>query len=392
MEKIKDKLYSMSLKKSLIIVFILFVVITGALSSITIFISVKIQRNILDTRTLSFTVNDDNIGNIYKVGEGYHWSELTPNNQALYYASIIGMIILIFIYILVGGLLAGNFYYKIKLKKPLQMLENGIDNITKGNLDFSINYTCDDELGKLCTALEKMVDELISDKKQIWEILEDRRMINASISHDIGTPITVIKGYLDYLRKNIPVNNIPKEMLIETFDSMYGATQRIERYIDCVRNIQKIDEIKIYKRQENLQQVLSDMENDLKKLSENYGKKLIIDNLSDKKIVFVDKIQLFRVIENIVTNALRYAQNLVSIKITDNDKFLEIIVEDDGKGFSGEDIIRATDLFYTTSKSKNHMGIGLYISKVLCEKQGGKLYIGNSKIGAKIIIQIKSEC
>lgn len=393
MEKIKKKLHNMSLKKSLICVFIVFVICTAVLSIATIFVSVKIQRYVLDSRTLSFEINDEDIGSLdeqfYEINEQYQWSELTPKQMLLYYGSIAGMAIFIIVYILVGGLLAGNIYYKFKLKKPLVMLKSGISNITEGNLDFSINYSCNDELGLLCGAVGKMVQELIDDKKRIWLLLDDRRTINASISHDLGTPITVIKGYLEFLKKNLYEQNLTKKLLIDTLDNMDQATGRMERYIESVRNIQKIDEIQILLKEESIVSILRELENDFKKLAERYSKKLIVSNCFEG-IVCIDKIQFFRVMENIVINSLRYANHLVIIETSQVKNYLRICLKDDGPGFSPEDIEKATKLFYTKSRNEKNMGIGLYISKLLCEKQGGKLFIKNSETGGgEIIVQIK---
>lgn len=384
----------MSLKKSLICVFIIFVICTAILSIVTIFASVRIQRYVLDSRTFSFEVNNESSDfskeQFYEI-EKYEWSALTAKQMVLYYGSIVGMAILIIIYILVGGLLAGNIYYKIKLKTPLELLKNGINNITEGDLDFSINYLCNDELGLLCGAVEKMVQELINDKKRIWLLLDDRRTINASISHDLGTPITVIKGYLDFLKKNLSQQYITEEILIETLDNMNQATGRMERYIESVRNIQRIDDIEIALKEENIANIFTEMENDFKKLAEQYSKKLIISNCLEK-IVYIDKIQFFRAMENIVINALRYANHLVTIETLQVKNHLQIYVKDDGSGFSQEDIRKATQLFYTNSKDEKNMGLGLYLSRLLCEKQGGKLFIRNSETGGgEIIIQIKIE-
>lgn len=393
MGKINEKIHNMSLRKSLIYIFIIFVVCTTILAIVTIFISVKVQRYVLDSRTLSFEVNDENVGSageaFYEINEQYQWSELTPKQMLLYYGSIVGMTLFIIVYILAGGLLAGNIYYRIKLKKPLEILKNGISNITAGNLDFSINYSCNDELGLLCGAVEKMVQELIDDKKRIWLLLDDRRTINASISHDLGTPITVIKGYLEFLKKNISEQNISYNLLIETLDNMNQATSRMEGYIESVRNIQRIDDIEIVLKEENLTDIFMELQSDLKKLAEKYNKELIITNHLDK-VVCIDKIQFFRIIENIVINSLGYAERLVIVETSQVNNYLRICVKDDGFGFSPEDIENATKLFYTKNRNKKNMGLGLYISKLLCEKQGGKLFVKNSKTGGgEIIIQIK---
>ena len=88
-----------------------------------------------------------------------------------------------------------------------------------------------------------------------------------------------------------------------------------------------------------------------------------------------------------------YAEHLVTIETSQVKNYLRICVKDDGPGFSPEDIEKATKLFYTKNRNEKNMGLGLYISKLLCEKQGGKLFVKNSKTGgAEIIIQIEIKC
>ena len=83
------------------------------------------------------------------------------------------------------------------------------------------------------------------------ESLEQRKLLNASIAHDLRTPITVLKGYLDYLEKNIPQDKLTEDMLMETLSSMQGATTRLQQYVDCVRDIEKIENIEIKREPQN---------------------------------------------------------------------------------------------------------------------------------------------
>lgn len=396
MEKIKKKIYGMSLKRSLILVFITFVVCTGFLSSVTIFTSTKIQRHALDSRTLSFKAENGEkteIGSVsYQINDQYEWSPLTIKQKLIYYGSIVIMVLLIVCYVVVGALVAGSFYYRIKLKKPLSLLRMGITNITEGNLDFRVGYQCDDEMGKLCGAVEKMVQELRHDKMKIWSLMEDRRALNASVSHDLGTPITVIKGYLEYLQKNIPKDRVTEDILLDTLDNMYEATHRLEMYTECVRNIQRIDDIEICPKRENLLIVLKEMESDFKNLEVKYGKKLYFYNTCKSVEVSLDKNQLFRIMENIVGNAFSFAHSRVVITANLHEGLLSLSVSDDGPGFSKTGIADATKLFYTTNRNQQNMGLGLHISKVLSEKHGGSIRVGNNDDGGgKVIVQIKTD-
>lgn len=385
MGKIKRKFTEMSLKKSLIIIFTVFIIIILLLTVITVLSSVNIQRNVLDTRTLSIELTDiqrSPDGSLsYQIEDDIEWNPLTFGQQAAYYGSIAVMIILPLIYIIAGILIFSTIYYRIKLKNPINILTFGIENITNNNLDFTLDYDYKDELGRLCTAMETMRAELRRDKKHIWELLEERKAINVSVSHDLGTPITVIKGYLSYLQKKAAQGNIENDDLLETLLYMTEATGRLERYIDSVRDIQKLEDIEIYPQDEQLTTVVSELKSNLIYLAENHQKQIIVEEKYSSQLIKIDKQIFFRIMENITDNALRYAKSIVRVTISYSEGFLEACVEDDGEGFTEKSLDTAADLSYVSKDKKNHFGLGLPISKILCEKHGGQLKVGNHNNG-----------
>ena len=93
--------------------------------------------------------------------------------------------------------------------------------------------------------------------------------MNASVAHDIRTPITVLKGYLDYLEKMIPQDKLTEDMLLDTVSSMQGAVNRLEQYVDCVRDVEKIENIEIEKRPENVKRLLDEMRSNVQQLETN---------------------------------------------------------------------------------------------------------------------------
>ncbi len=90
---------------------------------------------------------------------------------------------------------------------------------------------------------KKMRKELRCNNKVLWETLSQRKLLNASVAHDLRTPITVLRGYIDFLEKNIPQDKLTEEMLMDTISSMQGAVLRLERYVECVRDVEKIEGI-----------------------------------------------------------------------------------------------------------------------------------------------------
>lgn len=391
MGKIKTK----SLKTSMAVTFLITICVTALLSSVTIFAANQVQHEILKKRYM--TINspdfqmDENTGNyILDIdNNNITWQPLSRWDTVIYYGSYAAMVGLPVFYIAVGIGAAAAVYYRKKLREPITQLQNGVERIQEDNLDFHIEYDGDDELGQLCCSMEKMRRELRQKHKALWESLEQRKLLNASVSHDLRTPITVLKGYLDYLEKNIPQDKLTEDMLLDTVSSMQGAVNRLELYVESVRDIEKIENIEIEKRSENVKLLLNELRSNVRQLAGN--KEIIISNDIAVDKIQIDKGVFFRILENLLQNALRYAEKQVSINLSHKKDFLILTVKDDGKGFSAADLEKATTVFYSNDKEKQHFGIGLSVCKILCEKHGGLLYVGNQKEkGACVTAKLKS--
>ena len=390
MGKIKTK----SLKTSMAVTFLITICVTALLSSVTIFAANQVQHEILKKRYM--TINspdfqiDENTGNyILDIdNNNITWQPLSTWDTVAYYGSYAAMVGLPVFYIAVGIGAAAAVYYRKKLREPITQLQNGVERIQEDNLDFHIEYDGDDELGRLCCSMEKMRRELRQKHKALWESLEQRKLLNASVAHDLRTPITVLKGYLDYLEKNIPQDKLTEDMLLDTVSSMQGAVSRLELYVESVRDIEKIETIEIEKRSENVKLLLNELISNVRQLAGD--KEIIISNDITVDKIQIDKGVFFRILENLLQNALRYAKKQVSINLSHKKDFLILTVKDDGKGFSAADLEKATTVFYSNDKEKQHFGIGLSVCKILCEKHGGLLYVGNQKEkGACVTAKLK---
>ena len=390
MGKIKTK----SLRTSMAVTFLITICVTALLSSVTIFAANQVQHEILKKRYM--TINspdfqmDENTGNYVLDIDNSNitWQPLSTWDTVAYYGSYAAMVGLPVFYIAVGIGAAAAVYYRKKLREPITQLQNGVERIQEDNLDFHIEYDGDDELGRLCCSMEKMRGELRQKHKALWESLEQRKLLNASVSHDLRTPITVLKGYLDYLEKNIPQDKLTEDMLLDTVSSMQGAVNRLKLYVESVRDIEKIENIEIEKRSENVKLLLNELRSNVQQLTGD--KEIIISNNITIDKIQIDKGVFFRILENLLQNALRYAEEQVSINLSHKKDFLILTVKDDGKGFSAADLEKATTVFYSNDKEKQHFGIGLSVCKILCGKHGGLLYVGNQKEkGACVTVKLK---
>lgn len=388
------KIKTRPLKTSMAGTFFITICVTALLSSVTILAANQVQHEILKKRYM--TINspdfqvDENTGNyILDIdNNNITWQPLSRWDTVVYYGSYAAMVGLPVFYIAVGIGAAAAVYYRKKLREPITQLQNGVERIQEDNLDFHIEYDSDDELGRLCCSMEKMRRELRQKHKALWESLEQRKLLNASVSHDLRTPITVLKGYLDYLEKNIPQDKLTEDMLFDTVSSMQGAVNRLELYVESVRDIEKIENIEIEKRSENVKLLWNELRSNVRQLAGN--KEIILSNDITVDKIQIDKGVFFRILENLLQNALRYAEKQVSINLSHKKDFLILTVKDDGKGFSAADLEKATTVFYSNDKEKQHFGIGLSVCKILCEKHGGLLYVGNQKEkGACVTAKLK---
>ncbi|EGT2207317.1 HAMP domain-containing histidine kinase [Clostridioides difficile] len=285
-------------------------------------------------------------------------------------------------------LLADIIFYKVKLKTPIEILNKGAMEISNNNLDFCLEYNNNDELGNLCNAFEKMRSELNKNNINMWTMINDRKQLNAAFSHDLRNPLTVLKGYSNYLTKYIPTGKLSDEKILSTTQLMSEHINRIEYYVENMSNAQRLEDLVVSKSMSNINKFIENLDENISIIAKQEGKSFTLKSQINNINLFFDENIILRVVENIISNAFRYARNNVSILIYLEQELLTFVIEDDGIGFSKESLKLALRPFYrdkTLNDSNPHFGMGLYISKILCEKHGGSISIeNNSTNSAKI--------
>lgn len=301
------------------------------------------------------------------------------------------------------GLISILFYKKI-LQEPLELLSSAADKIADNNLDFTIHYERADEFGRLCQSFEKMRSALHDNNLELWRQIEDRRRLNAAFAHDLRTPLTVLKGQSEMLVKYTP--ELPEEKIIETAKIMQRHIARLENYVNTMNTLQRLEDIEIQKSPVSIELLLYQLQATGASICADKTfllKQLIIDpcentnslssetihskrmNLDTSETIHSKKMNLdasiiMQVYENLLSNAMRYAQNTISISPCIKDNYFYLIVSDDGVGFSAKDLSEATKPFYKAAEktAQEHFGMGLNICKILCEKHGGFLKLENN--------------
>ena len=399
MGKIKETFQKMSLKKSLLILAVFWLSLVGVLSIATILKCSDIRQEILDTRPIIITdyiIDDTNRNNmennngVTAVPQKYTHGELSKENQVYYWCITILMVSLPIAYIIFASFMVAKLYYKWKLQIPLEHLKNGMYHISQQDLDFQIPYTSNDELGQLCDTFENMKNEIYISNRKMWDMLQERKALTASVSHDLRTPITVINGYLDYLEKSIERETLSNDTLQITIKNMAEAVERLKRYVECVKDIQKIEDIEIRQENCNLKELISNITREFSILATQKNREFAIQDYSKSVCISTDKAMLLKILENIFNNALRFSHEKIIFSIEEKKEYLYFSMQDDGIGFTTEELKSATSFFFSSSTNGGNFGIGLSICKILCEKLGGDMCLDNTaEHGANITIRIK---
>ncbi|MDE6025651.1 MAG: HAMP domain-containing histidine kinase [Lachnospiraceae bacterium] len=341
----------------------------------------------------SLQMEDDN-GPIIEKIEGLKYSvqkiqksfdTLTPKRKLAYKIAGVTMVAAPAVLAFAGIILCSMVFYRRKLKEPLKLMADATKQIANQNLDFEISYNCSDELGDLCRSFENMRTALWENNKAMWNMLEERRLMQASVAHDLRNPIAIIEGYTEYLDEGLKSGNISMEKTAHIVQNLNVAAKRLEQYTESVRLLNQSEDTPLNRKLISALELADNITEDLSLLAEQNKITLHVQKKLPDKEINVDSTVLYRILENIINNALRYAKQKICIDFSLTDGWLNVEVSDDGDGFSHE-ILKREGKNLLISGQDGHMGIGLSISRLLCRKHGGGLKLSNTSNGACVKI------
>ena len=305
------------------------------------------------------------------------YSMLSSKAKTVYRASQICMVLLPLVFAVIGiTLCAWWFYHKI-LAPPITVLMDATTHIQDRDLNFQINFNGRDELGQLCTAFEKMRQTLYENNRQLWSMLEERRALQASVAHDLRNPIAIMTGYVEYLQENRQGGTLTDEKLEKALTNLGITAERMGRYTDTMRDLGAIEETEVRRREVELPEFLQHMADSLSILFQNTEVRFACDFHVPAGRSVLDGELLYRVLENLISNALRFAERQIELAFYLEHGTLSATVTDDGPGFSEKLLQKKTALFYSEDTSGKHLGLGLAVSRVLCQKHGGTIELSN---------------
>lgn len=267
---------------------------------------------------------------------------------------------------------------------PLVKLRKATQNIKDGNLDFVLDVEGTDEFAELCRDFEEMRRRLKESAEEKLVLDKENKELISNISHDLKTPITAVKGYVEGIMDGVADTPEKMDRYVRT---IYNKTVEMDHLINELTFYSKIDTNRIpYTFSKlNVKDYFSDCAEEVGLELETRGIQLCYANYVDSDVqVIADGEQIRRVIHNIISNAIKYMdrgkgmKGIIQIRVKDVGDFVQVEIEDNGKGIAAKDLPYIFDRFYRTDVSRNSAkggsGIGLSIVRKILEDHGGKVW------------------
>ena len=301
------------------------------------------------------------------------------------------MILTATIILVFTALSVGLWIYR-SIAVPLVKLRKATQNIKEGNLDFVLEVEGKDEFSQLCQDFEEMRKRLKESTEEKILMDKENKELISNISHDLKTPITAVKGYVEGIMDGVADTPEKMNLYVRT---IYNKTNEMDHLINELTFYSKIDTNRIpYTFSKlNVEDYFSDCAEELGLEMETKGIELVYANYVEKDVqVIADGEQIRRVIHNIVSNAIKYMEKpkgIIQLRVKDVGDFIQVEIEDNGKGIAAKDLPYIFDRFYRTDVSRNSSkggsGIGLSIVKKIMEDHGGKVW-ATSRLGIGTIM------
>ena len=306
----------------------------------------------------------------------------TGNDSQALQRFALGSTISVLLFVLLGILLFSLIFLLLqrKMARDIETIARAVKQISEGDLSTRLELEGEGELTDIAENLNRMEEDIqeLIDKERTSE--QSKTDLITNVAHDLRTPLTSILGYLELLRKN---QKLSQEMQQKYLDIAYNKSVRLQKLIEELFGFTKLSYGKI-----NMNVAKVDIVELLAQLLEesypNFQKNgLSYDFVSNRKsqIIEADGDLLARLFDNLIGNAIKYMdkkRGIIQIRVKDVGDFIQVEIEDNGKGIAAKDIPSIFDRFYRTDVSRNSSkggsGIGLSIVKKILEDHGGKVW------------------
>lgn len=273
-----------------------------------------------------------------------------------------------------------------RILKPMENLKHGLNEVAKGNYNVKVEYEKPNDLGLLIASFNEMTEKLGESEKLQAEYEENRKTLIANISHDLKTPITAIRGYIEALREGTPTSAENKDKYLAT---IHHNIIYVNKLIDDLFLFSKLDMQKLAFHYENVQvrafmdYLVEEYRFDLEDRNIRFE---YVVQLENDFVVNLDGKRFHQAFNNIISNAVQHGPQTglsIQIHLYRQDDFIAIDIQDNGPGIPEDKLPFIFDRFYRaeTERPKDvaSTGLGLAIAKELLEAHGGKITVTSAK-------------
>lgn len=342
----------------------------------------------------SITVNQTN----YKIYIAF----FAPVQESAWNETVVKYLIVVLVVLIVAAVLVTNrfltkFVFR-KIEKPLDILTSGVHEIRDGNLAYRIDYQTKDEFLPVCADFNHMAERLQQSIEQTAREERSRKELIAGISHDLRTPLTSIKAYVEGLIEGVAQTPERRQKYMQTIRE---KANDIDRMVDKLFLFSKLDlgDNPFYPEPIPVAEALHSL---IAANAEAYAKEgmtVTVDAIPADCVVCADPVQFRNAITNLLENSLKYKdapEVLVHIGCTETASDATISVTDNGPGVSEEALPKLFDVFYRSDPSRSNpqkgSGLGLAITAKILERFGGSIRAENAEPkGLRILLTIPKE-
>ena len=277
-------------------------------------------------------------------------------------------------------------YVYFRILKPFEDMKSYANEISKGNMNVSIKMDRGNYFGDFTWAFENMRKEILKSRNAEKNAIENNKTVIATLSHDIKTPVASIRAYAEAFEANMDSTPEKRQkylsIMMEKCDEVSRLTNDL--FVHSISEMNKLDV-----DQESFD-IVSFMDTDVRELFvDEDGVNIKLPEDSGEIMVKADRKRLLQIIENLKSNADKYAKSQVDI-VLEKDENVKIHFRDYGPGIAEEEIPFITGKFYRGKNAgdENGSGLGLYIVEELVGRMDGSMKLLNRNPGLEVIIDL----
>lgn len=269
-------------------------------------------------------------------------------------------------------------YVYINILRPFDKMKDYASEIAKGNFELPLNYERSNYFGAFTWAFDSMRKEITRSRMAEREAIENNKTVIATLSHDIKTPITSIRAYVEGLEENLDTSEERRsrylEVIMRKCDEVTALTNDL-----FLHSLSDLNMLRMQPEEFELVPFLKQSVSEIAAEHED----VLFRKPDISPVINADKKRINQIVENLINNSRKYAKTNITVSLTQVDDTVSIHFRDKGSGIPDEDMPFITEKFYRGKNvgDENGSGLGLYIVKYIAEQSGGSLELINHTSG-----------